>query len=388
MQDEQFSMNARDRIRMAARRFEYVSKASRATLGSRIAGGPDVRKGLPMWRRVIVIAVGVTIPLALAAGCGSTAGAPAADHIRIGYPVTTLINGQVGQILIRTDVLKRNGLVGEVVPFTSGPPANEAMAAGSIDVQLTSEGPAVQAALQGVKTTIVATLGTTRDAIVARPGRGIKTVADLRGKTIGVPFGTTPYLHMLQALRRAGLDPDRDVKLVNIPANELAGAFTGGNVDAVAYNEPLPTQLEASGGITISTATLVFVVVARTQYLTQNRAAVVAFIASVAQALGYLVANKDVANRWFASVSRADPQVINEASMRSAFYAAATPPTGLDLGLHGSLVQRLQADVDFFAELAKKPTISIASHVDQGVWPAAQKRLAKAGDQLPAIKGQ
>lgn len=325
---------------------------------------------------------------ALLAGC-SGQGEPSAEgsegataEISIGYPVTTLINGQVGQVMINTDVLALHGLEGEVVPFTSGPPANEAMAAGDIDVQLTSEGPAVQSALNGVGSTVVGTLGTTRDAILARPETGITTVSDLRGRTVGVPFGTTPYLHMVQAIEAAGLDAASDVSLVNMPANELAGAFTAGHVDAVAYNEPLPTQLEESeGGATVvSSDDLLYVVIARTEYLEENPEAVARFMAAIAQSLSYLSENKVEVNEWFSEVSRTPTDVIDAASSRSPFYVEGTPADELDLSLAPALVERLQGDVDFFAQLGDKPTIPMDEHVDVGVWTRAEELLEDVRD--------
>jgi ABC-type nitrate/sulfonate/bicarbonate transport system substrate-binding protein len=78
----------------------------------------------------------------------------------------------------------------------------------------------------------------------------IKTLADLKGKTIGINVikgGTQAPLDL--ALRRAGLDPDRDVKLVEVSFPLAEDALRSGRIDAVNMNQPFAARAEAKGGL-------------------------------------------------------------------------------------------------------------------------------------------
>jgi ABC-type nitrate/sulfonate/bicarbonate transport system substrate-binding protein len=78
----------------------------------------------------------------------------------------------------------------------------------------------------------------------------IKTVADLKGKTIGISIikgGTQAPLDL--ALRKAGLDIEKDVKLVEVTFPLSEDALRSGRVDAVNMNQPFAARAEAKGGI-------------------------------------------------------------------------------------------------------------------------------------------
>lgn len=295
--------------------------------------------------------------------------------VRIGYPTTTLINGQLGQVFDKTDVLKRNGLEHKIAGFSSGPPANEAMAAGEIDVQLTSEGPAVQAMLKGVESTIIAKLGTTRDGVLVRKDSPAQTLTDLRGKRIAVPFGTTPYMHMIQALEKAGLDADKDVKLVNIPADALTATLETGDVEAIAYNEPLPTKIEDMGGRLVSESTLNYALVARDEYVKCHEADLVAFLRATAEAASYTSEHPAQVNGWFEEVSKTPTAVIEKASSHSPIYTDSPTPSAVDIAVSDDYKDLLQQDADFYANLLKVKTINMADHATNEYWEKARKDL-------------
>jgi NitT/TauT family transport system substrate-binding protein len=76
----------------------------------------------------------------------------------------------------------------------------------------------------------------------------IKTVADLRGKRIGVPthIGSPPYLFASRVLAAHGIDPrpgSKQVEWVAIKPDVLGLAVDKGEVDAVATTDPIGTIL-------------------------------------------------------------------------------------------------------------------------------------------------
>ena len=78
----------------------------------------------------------------------------------------------------------------------------------------------------------------------------IKSIADLKGKTVGISIingGTQGPFNLL--LRKAGLDPDRDIKLVEVTFPLAEDALRQGRVDAVNMNQPFAARAEGKGGI-------------------------------------------------------------------------------------------------------------------------------------------
>src|SRR6201996_334286 len=78
----------------------------------------------------------------------------------------------------------------------------------------------------------------------------IKTIADLKGKTDGISViggGTQGPLNML--LKKNGVDPAKDIKLVEVGFAVSEDALRQGRVDAVNFNQPFAARAEAKGGL-------------------------------------------------------------------------------------------------------------------------------------------
>jgi NitT/TauT family transport system substrate-binding protein len=81
------------------------------------------------------------------------------------------------------------------------------------------------------------------DGLVVRPG--IKSVADLKGKTVAADSpGTSEYFGLAWTLQKNGLSV-KDVKIVNLSAGPAAQAFLAGQNDAAWTYEPYLSQVRA-----------------------------------------------------------------------------------------------------------------------------------------------
>jgi ABC-type nitrate/sulfonate/bicarbonate transport system substrate-binding protein len=87
------------------------------------------------------------------------------------------------------------------------------------------------------------------EGLVARPG--INSFEQLRGKRIGFPFGSSVELTARMLLRQHGLDPDQDVRLVNLEVGDVPAVFRAGNVDAALIWEPGFSQVKAVEGASV-----------------------------------------------------------------------------------------------------------------------------------------
>jgi len=134
-----------------------------------------------------------------------------AEKIRIGFPEFNSSTFTLPMAQIR-GFFQEEGLQAELIRIRSAV-ALPALTSGEIDYH-TVVAPAVTAALRGIPVRVVAcfTPGLTT-AIIARPE--IKTVQDLKGKTIGlnsIGGGLESTVRMM--LKHYGLDPDKDVKFL------------------------------------------------------------------------------------------------------------------------------------------------------------------------------
>lgn len=113
----------------------------------------------------------------------------------------------------------------------------DAFAAGKLDaVPMTNGDTLVTGATgaQGVMI-IINDYSNGNDMIVARPG--INSMADLKGKKIGVEVGFVGHLLLLNELEKVGLK-ESDVTLVNVPTNETPQVLASGDVDAIVAWQP------------------------------------------------------------------------------------------------------------------------------------------------------
>ncbi|MCX7169113.1 MAG: ABC transporter substrate-binding protein [Proteobacteria bacterium] len=66
----------------------------------------------------------------------------------------------------------------------------------------------------------------------------VTSLQGLKGKKIGVTFASSSHLLVLDLLTSAGLSPDTDVVLLNVPAPELPAALQSRQIDAAAAWTP------------------------------------------------------------------------------------------------------------------------------------------------------
>jgi ABC-type nitrate/sulfonate/bicarbonate transport system substrate-binding protein len=78
----------------------------------------------------------------------------------------------------------------------------------------------------------------------------VKTVADMKGKSVGTNvFGSGILGPMFLLLRRNGLDPEKDIKLVETGFPGSEDAIRTGRVDVGVLNQPFAARAEAKGGL-------------------------------------------------------------------------------------------------------------------------------------------
>ena len=113
----------------------------------------------------------------------------------------------------------------------------DAFAAGQLDAVSMTNGDALVTGSAGGEGVMVLLndYSNGNDMIVAAPG--IQSVADLKGKKVGVEIGFVSHLLLLNALEKSGLT-EADVELVNVPTNETPQVLASRDVDAIVAWQP------------------------------------------------------------------------------------------------------------------------------------------------------
>ncbi|MDF3070396.1 MAG: NlpA lipoprotein [Polyangiaceae bacterium] len=116
-------------------------------------------------------------------------------------------------------------------------PSMEAFSAGKVDAVCMTNGDALVTGATGGKSVsiIINDYSDGNDMIIAKPG--INSVAQLKGKTVGVEVGFVDHLLLLHALKSANLK-ESDIKLKNVKTDETPQALKSGDVDAIGAWQP------------------------------------------------------------------------------------------------------------------------------------------------------
>src|SRR3990170_2336555 len=159
---------------------------------------------------------------------------PAPRKIRVAF--TSLSGSQAPPWIAReAGIFRKHGLEVEVIAMPSGVEGMNALIAGEVQFLQIAGGTTVSAALGGADVIVIATtIGTFVQNLVARPE--IEKAEQLRGKSVGISrFGTSIDTGARLALRHFGLEPEKDVAIVQMGAIEsIVPAMQGNQVEAVA----------------------------------------------------------------------------------------------------------------------------------------------------------
>lgn len=127
----------------------------------------------------------------------------------------------------------RAGLNVDPISPTDVSDAIKLVAAGRVDMGISYEPELLFAQQQHIPAVAVAAIvPTALNSVIARTDRGIHSIADLRGKTVGEDGSSSTDAYLTAVLRTAGLNPATAVHRVNVGFN-LVPAILSGRVDAI-----------------------------------------------------------------------------------------------------------------------------------------------------------
>lgn len=196
-----------------------------------------------------LVTAAVVTTLALA-GCsvdhsGQDASKPT---IRIGYQ--SFPSGDL--------IVKNNKWLEQALPdynikwtkFDSGADVNTAFIAKELDFGALGSSPVARGLSAPLnipyKIAFVLDVAGDNEALVARNGSGVNTIADLKGKRVGTPFASTAHYSLLAALAQNNLSAN-DVQLVDLQPQAILAAWDRGDIDAAYTWLPTLDDLRKTG---------------------------------------------------------------------------------------------------------------------------------------------
>jgi NitT/TauT family transport system substrate-binding protein len=170
---------------------------------------------------------------------------PERRKITVAYlPVTCQLTCPV------TDYISKYSLSGEMfLPrmFQGFPEVKEALIANRVQAAFVVAPLAIALASQGVPIKIVYLGHRYGSAVVVRKDGPIKTVADLRGRTVAIPSRFSDERLLLFRAMKVWHIPPSEVKMVEMAPPDVSSALAARAIDAFSMGEPFPSQAELGG---------------------------------------------------------------------------------------------------------------------------------------------
>lgn len=181
---------------------------------------------------------------------------------------------------------KATGWTIEWRKFSSGAEVNAAMASGAVVISELGSVPLAAGASQGVdyQLFLIGKAIGASESLITRNGAGIAKPADLKGKKIAVPVGSTAHFSLMGALKTWGI-ADKDVQVVGMSPPEINAAWSQNAIDAAFIWEPVQSKLRANGKLMITAGEVGKAGyptfngwVVNTQFAKENQTALVGFV--------------------------------------------------------------------------------------------------------------
>jgi ABC-type nitrate/sulfonate/bicarbonate transport system substrate-binding protein len=237
-----------------------------------------------------------------------------------------------------------------------------------------------------------------RVAIIVPPESPIHVVADLKGKTLGIPFGASTHRVALQMLKNAGLRPGSDVKILNIDITEQsdivksAGGKNWPSVDALASWDHHIALFEKQGlARVLREGTALGVVMMSQSFIAKHQDAATQFIAAYLLAYLYYATHENQVNTWFADATggKLDPKLLTAvAAVEPNLRARELDAISIEIG--PDHIAALQQAADFaHAQGLIKGSLRVRDFVV--AQPSAQARQLvheRAFDIQPVLEGR
>ena len=221
-------------------------------------------------------------------------------------------------------IYAKNGIDAKISFFNSGAESIPAMQGGAVDVLLSIPGIGMLAMERGIDLTaifqdeIAHAAPPDSASVQVMDTSPIKSLADLRGKKVGVGgLATQNTIAVKMLLDKAGVELS-SVSFAEVPFTAMVNAIKAGHVDAVVPVDPFTTQLRLSGGRVLAWNYVesipeqpLGVWFTKAAFARSNPQLIDAFIKSMKESIDYLRADETRARDEIADYIKIDRAILN-----------------------------------------------------------------------------
>ena len=173
--------------------------------------------------------------------------------------------------------------------FAAGTDVIAAMASGDVKLAELGSSPFAIGATQGVDMVafMVDYIIGTSESLIVRDGAGIADLADLKGKRVATPLGSTAHFSLMGALKHAGVG-ENDVTIMGMSPDQITAAWQQEAIDAAFVWPPAQTEILKTGTRLVGADQVAAwgyptfnVWVVNKEFAAENKEALVAFMKAV-----------------------------------------------------------------------------------------------------------
>lgn len=148
----------------------------------------------------------------------------------------------------------------------------------------------------------------------------IKTAEDLKGKVIGTnAYGSGVYFHMLLWLQQHGIDPEKDVKIVETGFPPSGDAIRSGRIDAGPMAQPFALLAENKGGMRklfslseVQSPLVQVIEGCEKTFTDENPSLIKQYVSDMQHAMSLLQADPNLGVEVTAAVTRGSKELLSE----------------------------------------------------------------------------
>ena len=281
-----------------------------------------------------------------------------AKPLRVGY-VFAMANAPA-LIADKQGYYREEGLDIDLKALGDGPVIQQALAAGELDVAYVGTPPVYQWFSRGLQSRILAKVNY---AVIVDAKSPITQLEALKGKKLaGVKKGSgmDVLLRGYVLKEKAGLDPDKDLDIIDMPPGNMNAALERGIVDAAFSWEPFVSQsvLRGSSRILLDVNQALpqypwYVVIALPKTLQERPDDVVKLLRAHRKAIAFLNEHPDESNRLIAEAFKLEAVqgVDGKTIAPQAIVAQARTRLGWSADLQASDIQFIQRLMDYSHDL-------------------------------------
>lgn len=293
------------------------------------------------WKKTGLLAIALTVGLFGLTACG-TSGKENNAGSTGGKPKTTVniaINGGLNLLTIAKhkgwfeEAFAKAGADVAWQAFQSSVPMLEGISSDRVDFSFLGDGTVVTGKAANSPFTVISVTGVegNQNSVIVKPDSPIRSIADLKGKSIAIAKGSSAHIFLIKALEKNNLK-ESDVKLVQLQPDEANPAFQANRVDAWGIWDPMVT-IETSANrarIVESVKTMNFLapalMIGRDKFLKEHPDLTAIYLKTYSKAAEWVKNNPDEAAEILANDSKMDKAIVKTIISNNNYINAPVSP--------------------------------------------------------------